>query len=187
MWDRCLSKRYGVYSKLRFWLIARWWWRGEFRATVYLWFRWWRMEFESSSAGLSQHLQPGRAAKIPHTTFLREGCSLLVIRNARHCPVLELQQRKTPQLWFWLPHGHQIVPKPEMDHVQEIFGEEARHFGPFFSNAHHNYFSAWRYVSKCDERVLESDGHPDLRQWEWVCSQLPRGTARWYEQPAETR
>ena len=39
MWDRCLSKRYGVYSKLRFWLRARWWWRGEFRATVYLWFR----------------------------------------------------------------------------------------------------------------------------------------------------
>ena len=96
MWDRCLSKRYGVYSKLRFWLRARWWWRGEFRATVYLWFRWWRIEFESSSAGLSHHLQPGRAAKIPHTTLLREGCSLLVLRNARHCPVLELQQRKTP-------------------------------------------------------------------------------------------
>lgn len=31
-----------------------------------------------------------------------------------------------------------------------------------FSNLHHNYFSAWKYVTKSDEQVLESEGHPDL-------------------------
>ena len=41
---------------------------------------------------------------------------------------------------------------------------ERRHdISVHFSNVHHNYFSAWRYVGKCDESVLESDGHPDLR------------------------
>ena len=29
-----------------------------------------------------------------------------------------------------------------------------------FSNVHHDYYSAWRYVTKEDEYVLESDGHP---------------------------
>ncbi|KAJ7394800.1 hypothetical protein OS493_000634 [Desmophyllum pertusum] len=32
-----------------------------------------------------------------------------------------------------------------------------------FSNRHHNYYSAWRYLTKCDKYVQESDGHPDLR------------------------
>ncbi|KAJ7375250.1 hypothetical protein OS493_001995 [Desmophyllum pertusum] len=31
-----------------------------------------------------------------------------------------------------------------------------------FSNLHHNYFSAWKYVTKSDEHVVESEGHPDL-------------------------
>ncbi len=32
-----------------------------------------------------------------------------------------------------------------------------------YSNAHHNYFSAWQYVTKSDTNYEESEGHPDLR------------------------
>lgn len=32
-----------------------------------------------------------------------------------------------------------------------------------FSSSHYNYYSAWSYVTKEDDDVLESDGHPDLR------------------------
>lgn len=31
-----------------------------------------------------------------------------------------------------------------------------------FSNAHNNYYSAWKYVTKEDEDVIESSDHPDL-------------------------
>ena len=31
-----------------------------------------------------------------------------------------------------------------------------------YSNIHHNYYSAWRYVTKSDDAYAESDGHPDL-------------------------
>ncbi len=32
-----------------------------------------------------------------------------------------------------------------------------------YSNVHHNYFSAWKYVTKSDMQFEESVGHPDLR------------------------
>ena len=32
-----------------------------------------------------------------------------------------------------------------------------------YSNVHHNYFSAWQYVTKSDTDYEESEGHPDLR------------------------
>ena len=32
-----------------------------------------------------------------------------------------------------------------------------------FSSSHDNYYSAWKYVTKEDDDVLESQGHPDLR------------------------
>ena len=35
-----------------------------------------------------------------------------------------------------------------------------------YSNIHHNYFSAWRYVTKSDIDYTESVGHPDLRNAE---------------------
>lgn len=31
-----------------------------------------------------------------------------------------------------------------------------------FSNLHHNYYSAWKYVVKEDQEFLQSDNHPDL-------------------------
>ena len=31
-----------------------------------------------------------------------------------------------------------------------------------FSNLHYNYYSAWKYVTKEDENVLQSEDHPDL-------------------------
>ena len=31
-----------------------------------------------------------------------------------------------------------------------------------FSSKHHNYYSAWRYVTKCDNNFIESAGHPYL-------------------------
>ena len=31
-----------------------------------------------------------------------------------------------------------------------------------FSDAHYNYYSAWKYTTKTDKYVLESDNHPDL-------------------------
>ena len=31
-----------------------------------------------------------------------------------------------------------------------------------FSSIHRDYYSAWQYVTNCDEEVLESNGHPDL-------------------------
>ena len=31
-----------------------------------------------------------------------------------------------------------------------------------FSSVHHNYFSAWQYVTKSDPNYLQSDDHPDL-------------------------
>ena len=31
-----------------------------------------------------------------------------------------------------------------------------------FSDVHHNYYSAWKYTTKKDKFVVESDGHPDL-------------------------
>ena len=35
-----------------------------------------------------------------------------------------------------------------------------------FSSAHHNYFSAWEYVTKSDPDYLQSPGHPDLTNGE---------------------
>ena len=32
-----------------------------------------------------------------------------------------------------------------------------------YSNRHHNYYSAWLYVTKSDADYRESSGHPDLR------------------------
>ena len=32
-----------------------------------------------------------------------------------------------------------------------------------FSSVHHNYYSAWQYVTKEDESYEDSDQHPDLR------------------------
>ena len=32
-----------------------------------------------------------------------------------------------------------------------------------YSNRHHNYYSAWLYVTKSDREFKESDRHPDLR------------------------
>ncbi|XP_068676750.1 uncharacterized protein [Montipora foliosa] len=32
-----------------------------------------------------------------------------------------------------------------------------------YSNRHHNYYSAWLYVTKSDREFKESDGHPDIR------------------------
>jgi len=31
-----------------------------------------------------------------------------------------------------------------------------------FSTIHHNYYSAWKYITKEDEHVIQSAGHPDL-------------------------
>ena len=31
-----------------------------------------------------------------------------------------------------------------------------------FSDRHHNYYSAWRYVTKSDKNFVHSDGHLDL-------------------------
>ena len=41
-----------------------------------------------------------------------------------------------------------------------------------FSNRHHNYYSAWCYVTKCDANFEESEGHPDLSN-----SSLPQTSA----------
>ena len=35
-----------------------------------------------------------------------------------------------------------------------------------FSSLHHNYFSAWQYVTKSDPNYLQSDNHPDLSNGE---------------------
>ena len=32
-----------------------------------------------------------------------------------------------------------------------------------YSSKHHNYYSAWTYVTKEDENFIESAGHPDLK------------------------
>lgn len=44
-----------------------------------------------------------------------------------------------------------------------------------FSSIHRDYYSAWQYVSKCDEEVLESDGHPDL--WNSTFPKTTRASA----------
>ena len=31
-----------------------------------------------------------------------------------------------------------------------------------FSNRHHNYYSTWCYVTKCDDSFEQSEGHPDF-------------------------
>ena len=31
-----------------------------------------------------------------------------------------------------------------------------------FSNSHYHYYSAWKYVTKQDKQVLQSENHPDL-------------------------
>ncbi len=40
------------------------------------------------------------------------------------------------------------------------------HVSVHFSSAHHNYFSAWEYVTKSDPDYLQSPGHPDLTNGE---------------------
>ena len=46
---------------------------------------------------------------------------------------------------------------PSKRYVSEQFGISVH-----YSNIHHDYYSAWRYVTKSDEAYAESDGHPDL-------------------------
>ena len=44
--------------------------------------------------------------------------------------------------------------------------KERHGFTVHYSNRHHNYYSAWRYVTKSDESYEESEGIPDLKkQW----------------------
>ena len=45
-----------------------------------------------------------------------------------------------------------------------------------FSDVHHNYYSAWKYVTKKDEHVLESENHPDL--WNSKASKTSTASAR---------
>lgn len=47
---------------------------------------------------------------------------------------------------------------PSKRYLQERFGVSVH-----YSNVHHNYYSAWRYVTKSDTDYEESDGHPDLQ------------------------
>ena len=42
------------------------------------------------------------------------------------------------------------------------FLKEQRSISVHFSDLHCNYYSAWKYVTKDDEHVLESNDHPDL-------------------------
>ena len=46
---------------------------------------------------------------------------------------------------------------PSKRYVSEQFGISVH-----YSNIHHDYYSAWQYVTKSDEAYAESDGHPDL-------------------------
>lgn len=43
------------------------------------------------------------------------------------------------------------------NYLQEIYGILV-----YFSDLHYNYYSAWKYTTKKDKNVLESDNHPDL-------------------------
>ena len=45
------------------------------------------------------------------------------------------------------------------------FLEEKYGINVNFSSVHHNYYSAWQYVTKDDDRFEESEGHPDLRNY----------------------
>ncbi|KAK3709222.1 hypothetical protein QZH41_004581 [Actinostola sp. cb2023] len=47
---------------------------------------------------------------------------------------------------------------PSKRYLQERFGVSVH-----YSNVHHNYYSAWRYVTKSDTDYEERDGHPDLQ------------------------
>ena len=42
------------------------------------------------------------------------------------------------------------------------FLKEQHSISVHFSHLHYNYYSAWKYVTKEDEHVLESNDHPDL-------------------------
>ena len=42
------------------------------------------------------------------------------------------------------------------------FLKEQHSISVHFSDLHYNYYSAWKYVTKEDEHVLESNDHPDL-------------------------
>ena len=55
---------------------------------------------------------------------------------------------KLKRIWRWLAFKELL---------QETHGISVH-----FSNIHSNYYTAWKYVSKEDPDVLESDGHPDL-------------------------
>ncbi|CAB3986991.1 Hypothetical predicted protein [Paramuricea clavata] len=46
---------------------------------------------------------------------------------------------------------------PSKRYLLEQFGVSVH-----YSNIHHDYYSAWRYVTKSDEAYEESNGHPDL-------------------------
>ena len=43
-------------------------------------------------------------------------------------------------------------------HLQRTYGITVH-----YSSRHHNYYSAWLYVTKSDREFKESSGHPDLR------------------------
>ena len=45
-----------------------------------------------------------------------------------------------------------------------------------FSNRHHNYYSAWRYVTKEDPNYEQSEGHPDLSDGEPKTSKASKRT-----------
>ena len=49
-----------------------------------------------------------------------------------------------------------------MDDVQTLFAEQ-KCITVHYSSRHHNYYSAWLYVTKSDSEFKESSGHPDLR------------------------
>ena len=46
------------------------------------------------------------------------------------------------------------------NYLQETYGISVH-----FSDVHYNYYSAWKYSTKKDKNGLESDNHPDLRDF----------------------
>ena len=72
-------------------------------------------------------------------------------------------------------HFHMALKLDRCRHwlCSKKFLKEQHSISVHFSDLHYNYYSAWKYVTKEDEHVVESNDHPDL----WNSKAPKTGTA----------
>ena len=116
-----------------------------------------------------------RVRQVYLITYSRASADVVPSRNAFAEKVLAaFEACGTARVMMWVCsqefhrdgglHYHMSVKLDKVQRWLRVRNFLANHYdvSVHFSSLHHNYYSAWKYVTKSDQQYLQSTGHPDL-------------------------